>query len=607
MSAVAAKTSSLGEGRVATPRRALVDRPGVVLLLGCLAAFAMSWPHLAEVWRTGAFSDTDDAMRMVQVRDWMGGQGWFDLVQHRLAPPSGLLMHWSRIVDVPLAGLIRLFELFTSEERAELLARIVFPLLLQVLLLSVTVSAGCLLAGPEALLPAMILTVLSGFTFEQFPAGRIDHHAPQIVLLMGMVLALARSLDAERAWTALLAGLCLAVSLGISLENLPFMVVLVAVLPIVWVTWPERARRPLLWFALGLAVFAPLVFVATVPPSRYLAVACDAFSIAHLAGVGTGAAGLAGLAMLTGHLPTRTGRTIALVLVGGVVAACVLLSYPACLHDPYANLDPRLRALWLAHVTEAQPLLVASRERPDTFLILLCPLLAGAVGAALGAWSDTGVARTRWITVLALTLVGIAGTLWEIRVSASAQPIALLGGVWIVTRALAAARRRASPVWSVLASLLILPCSTIAWAFVPMAPPTADFTAAHAAGIACREPASLAPLAALPPGLVFAPIDDGSHLLAHTPHSVLAAPYHRNQTGNKTVLDGFMAAPDAAQAIVRASGARYVALCPNEVQISVMGGKSPDGLGSALVEGRTPGWLRPVPLAGTPFQVFEVR
>ena len=34
--------------------------------------------------------DTDDAMRLVGVRDLIGGQGWFDNVQHRFLPPGGV-------------------------------------------------------------------------------------------------------------------------------------------------------------------------------------------------------------------------------------------------------------------------------------------------------------------------------------------------------------------------------------------------------------------------------------------------------------------------------------------------------------------------------------
>ena len=44
-------------------------------------------------------------MRAVEVRDFLNGQGWFDLVQHRLSPDHPFAMHWSRLADLPLAGL----------------------------------------------------------------------------------------------------------------------------------------------------------------------------------------------------------------------------------------------------------------------------------------------------------------------------------------------------------------------------------------------------------------------------------------------------------------------------------------------------------------------
>src|SRR5689334_15122540 len=53
--------------------------------------------------------DTDDNMRMMQVRDLLRGQGWFDLRQYRLDPPYGANIHWSRLVDLPIAGMILAF------------------------------------------------------------------------------------------------------------------------------------------------------------------------------------------------------------------------------------------------------------------------------------------------------------------------------------------------------------------------------------------------------------------------------------------------------------------------------------------------------------------
>jgi hypothetical protein len=63
----------------------------------------------------------DDAMRLVEVRDLIGGQGWFDVFQYRMDPPSGTSMHWSRLIDAPLAGLILLLKPLLGRHVAEAL------------------------------------------------------------------------------------------------------------------------------------------------------------------------------------------------------------------------------------------------------------------------------------------------------------------------------------------------------------------------------------------------------------------------------------------------------------------------------------------------------
>src|SRR3546814_4613905 len=73
--------------------------------------------------------DTDDNPRVQQVRDWLAGQAWFDLRQHRMSPPEGADIHWSRLVDIPLAGMILLFKSFASVPFAERAAVAIAPLL----------------------------------------------------------------------------------------------------------------------------------------------------------------------------------------------------------------------------------------------------------------------------------------------------------------------------------------------------------------------------------------------------------------------------------------------------------------------------------------------
>ena len=70
-------------------------RPGVAFAiltaLGC--GLAMTWPQATDVWTTGAFGDTDDAMRMVQVREFIASGRWFDTTIPRLGGTEGMLSH----------------------------------------------------------------------------------------------------------------------------------------------------------------------------------------------------------------------------------------------------------------------------------------------------------------------------------------------------------------------------------------------------------------------------------------------------------------------------------------------------------------------------------
>src|ERR1700748_2198698 len=99
--------------------------PMMVLALAAVIAIKLLWI------RTGVFDamSTDDVMRLVEVRDLMNGQGWFDLHQYRLGPP-GVLMHWSRLVDLSLAVSILLLKPLTGTQGAESVTVFLWPLLL---------------------------------------------------------------------------------------------------------------------------------------------------------------------------------------------------------------------------------------------------------------------------------------------------------------------------------------------------------------------------------------------------------------------------------------------------------------------------------------------
>ena len=105
-------------------------QPNFVLLLliaWLLVMLQLVAQHWAETAQT--LLDTDDAMRLAEMRDWLAGQGWYDMIQRRVEPPLGYASHWSRLIDAGLAGLFVFFKLFVDPALAERLMRTVWPML----------------------------------------------------------------------------------------------------------------------------------------------------------------------------------------------------------------------------------------------------------------------------------------------------------------------------------------------------------------------------------------------------------------------------------------------------------------------------------------------
>src|SRR6476661_8913468 len=98
-------------------------RVGILPLLALWALTAAAF--IAKAWFTTSSTplilDSDDAMRLTEVRDFLGGQSWFDLIQHRLNTPFGASMHWSRLVDLPEAALLFLLRPFAGEAAESIL------------------------------------------------------------------------------------------------------------------------------------------------------------------------------------------------------------------------------------------------------------------------------------------------------------------------------------------------------------------------------------------------------------------------------------------------------------------------------------------------------
>jgi asparagine N-glycosylation enzyme membrane subunit Stt3 len=587
--------------RLQNARIGWLAAPAIVAAL--LFAGALTREQIEAVWRTGAFFDSDDAMRAVQLRDFLSGQRWFDLVAHRLDPPTGQSMHWSRVVDVALALFDRFFALLFMPESAERATRLAFPAAMLALLLAFSYRLGALLSGAGAGLAAIWLVTLSGPMFLQFAPGRIDHHGPQIVALVAAFLFLSQGLDPSRARRLAIAAALMALSLSISLENLPLFLPMSAALLALFIVDGARARTQLTSFATGALVAVPALYVATVPGAGAFPSACDAFSFVHVAVFMVGALALLALAQASPRLTTPGARLLAALVAAAITAAGVLMIAPRCVGQPLGGIDPLIRDLWLSRVREATPLFTTAMVAPEAAFVVAAPVAMGLVAALYLSARATGLSRRRWLLAVATIAAGAAGGVWQMRVFTSVTPLAMISlaaaVVWGASRL-----EVMPPLRAAAAAAILFLVSPIGLAFL-LAPEGAPADPGEAV---CFTPEAMAPLAKMPPARVVSSFNLGPFILAQTPHSVFAAPYHRNNHGNRVAVDILLAPPDKAEALARAAGVDLIAWCSQGTAApGSLAEAAPGGLAAMLDRGAAPTWLEKKSAAGDPLLVFAVR
>lgn len=570
---------------------ALVSWPTAILVgLALYALFPV--PAIHGLWASRDFGDSDDAMRMLQVREWMAGKGWGDLVETRMNPPDGVRMHWTRVVDLPIAGLIRLFSAVLSRVDAEMATRLVLPALIFTATLVLLVALARRLDGPGAGLAVGILAPLTAFV-AQARLGRVDHHDAQIALLVAATFALVVSLDPARARAGIATAIAAALSLAISIENLPFLVAISAAYALAAAASPAQGRAAAIYGA-SLAAACAVAWGLFADPAA--GPVCDAFSTVQLTLAIVGGLGLAALGSLAPRLGTAA-RWIGLAALGAAMAGLLVGVFPQCLADPLAGVPRLVVDYWLADVPEALSLRRLVAEDPAAAGATVAPILVALFVALLAAWRETGVGRVRWLALAGVVAVGLAATVWQVRAATSTSAPALAAAGW----ALAALGRRLArfeaPRWRLALLPAALPFLSLFWVIVLPTGPAP--TAGDAAGLACLRTAELVALdRAAPPGLALTTIDTGGHVLGLTGHAVLAAPYHRNGIGNADALAAWLSPPDEAHAVMTRRGVTHVAFCPGQADFERYANRVPTGLAAHLRAGDVLPWLEPLPVAG---------
>lgn len=585
-----------------------------LIWVATVVGFVMTrWPAIHWL----VLGDTDDNMRYLQVKDWLAGQGWFDLRQYRLDPPGGANIHWSRLVDLPIAALMLFFRAFADQGLADRLALGLAPLLPLLLLMLSLGFIGRRLAGPNGWLLAVLAPFATQMALGMYAPMRVDHHGWQLALALTM---LAGVIDERRVRGGLMAGVSSALSVAIGMEMIVYLAAGGALIALRWVFRPGAERR-MLPYGLSLAGATSFLYLLFASYANREPV-CDALSPVWVAVFGAAGAGMVLLALLPSRRwPVRLGAG---ALVGGAVAAFLYVNWPQCL-SPY-QISPELQRLWLVNIREAKPI---TAQAQSLVVPLLAMPVAGLIGLLWALWDARRDADRlwAWATVGLMMLFSTALLFWQLRAGPAAQLLAIPPAAWAAHRLLSAlftgTRRTriaaaigaaligtaaaASPLYTPALKLWQQAAGTAPKPWRPAAKARTD--AINKANGRCRTLPALAVLDQLPPATIFTMVDLGPRLIATTHHSAIAGPYHRNGAAILDLHHAFDGPASGFRAIAGKHGATYLLVCPNFPEGTIYQARSPRGFYADLMRGQRPAWLTPVTLRTgmtLPYQLYRI-
>ncbi|WP_227698805.1 AcrB/AcrD/AcrF family protein [Sphingomonas hengshuiensis] len=552
-------------------------------------------------------SDTDDNMRLMQVRALLAGQGWYDLRQYRLDPAlGGFDIHWSRFVDLPIAGLILLLKPFIGTAAAEKWACGIAPLLP----LAITMSGLSLtvrrLVAPFSWPLAIIVLLGCASTLMMYAPMRIDHHGWQLACLAMTVAGMA---DPARARGGAVVGIASALSLTIGLEMLPYCAMAGAILALRWV-WDAGDAARLRAYGLTLAGGSALGFAIFASNANQV-LRCDALTPVWLSVMVVAGALLFALSLAP--LRSRWVRLALAGAAGAVIVAGFVLLFPQCLGRP-EQVSDELAQTWLNNVREARP--IYRQPLKTAFPIAVLPVI-GILGALVATWRARGSASAVvWATIALFTAFAAAMLLWQIRAGPAAQMLSVPGAValvwvvvpWFLGRKWMLVRVLGSAAAFLLVSGLF---AGLALPYLPVAKGgkgggTPDKVAK--ANSACARMSSLRPLNAFAPATMFTHVDLGPRLIVLTHHNGVAGPYHRNGAAILDVHHAFTGPASGFRAIAARHKATYLLTCPDMSETTVYRARAPQGFFGQLYRGQVPRWLEPMPLpANSPLRLWRIR
>jgi hypothetical protein len=583
--------------------------------LAFVAILYIIWAHMIyphnDIVR-GNLPDPDDYMYLTQVLDWVTGQGWYDNIQHRLDPPAGVPIHFSRLAQLPMAlGILIFKKLGLGWRGSALLVALIEPILLLACCFAVLRRLSAFVVPAHwAGASAYVLVFAIGLLFEFMP-GHVDHHGLVILLICTSVGGLLFMFDHPDDVHALakggaFAGFILALALTIALECLPWVLLLSAILGLWAMTNGKKA-------ALGSALYAGVFVVTSViglaltrPPSTFFEPDILTFSIVYIALALAVALPFTAVALTAFAVPAwrwTAGLTVALLC-----AEFFLRRFPELASGPYGAIDPQLVPILLNNVQEARPILDNPHGSAHMINLMSMGFLALPI-AFFFTWHAQNAERWKWSLITAVFAAAFFMTIFYqyrflgIEAAFAVIPLtAFLYRGWLWIAHTLSGRKK------VLAELgLLIVVGPLPAVIFPALIDGRSFNVGMLlfpvdSGRSVCDMAHLEKTLRNPHGLgdktrlIVSSMELGPEFLFRTRHHVLAAPFHMDVQGNVDAARFLSTSyPQEAENIARARGVDLVVVCRAVADIYIAPKDQPPSLVERLFTGKAPDWLERIP------------
>ncbi len=630
----------------------LFTAPYRLLPLAVFAFFGFCFLlHPFSPLRTAQLSDPDDYMRLNEVINWIAGQGWYDLGHPRLSPGAHTIVHWSRLVDLPIALLMLPLVKFFGLQNAALIASFVVPPALFGLLLALVPALARPFVGEDRANLASVFLLFALMVLFNFAPGRVDHHGYQILIAGFGLYCLERIINDPRGGRfAVMAAIAFACGLWIGTEALPWLLIFIACLALLSAWHGGILLRNAAVFGGAFAAAAAVVLPLALPASEFSSRALSWFSAADVIFAAlTGAVFI--LSWLLGQETKNRVLRLGLIASLGFYALALFVYFvPDALIGPFADYDNFNSTTALENIGEAQPLapaLAIHIHNPLTYIraftgftgLIMLPLAALIV---IGWQITTAKRRERdiWFVHGAFLMAATLLTLfWQIRVGYFMQLFAIAPLTWLLCASWKKigdnlkGRPRFWAETGVFCLLGLVPVVLLPALFqdTKFYPDMVLFPAARGENTCAIKPVAdyLNRRYGHKNITILAGMNEGPELLFRTPYKVIAANF--NVAGNQDVFDFFNARDDqTAQKIVRKWHADIILTCRNiapflagmdhpkfgttafirlgkDGKLHLTGSLAHPALLEKLVNGKAPTWLKPVEIpANNDYLLFEI-